>query len=114
MLTIVETRAYVSRADKLLDEEEREEIKVQLALDPERGAIMRGTDGVRKMRFAVGGRGQSGGVRVVYYFHNATMPVFLLTVFAKNEKGNLTRAEQNDLAKLVKVLRATYGVRHAE
>src|SRR5262245_44930631 len=52
--------------------------------------LMEGTGGVRKVRFVVGGRGKSGGVRVVYYFHNEAMPVYLLTVFAKNEKANLS------------------------
>jgi len=68
LLTIVETDAYLTRAEKRLDEAERETIKTKIALDPECGAVMRGTGGVRKVRFAVGNRGQSAGVRVVYYF----------------------------------------------
>lgn len=109
LLTIVETRAYLTRAEKLLDEDEREAIKSMIASDPECGAVMRGTGGVRKARFAVGNRGQSGGVRVIYYVHNELMPAFLLTVFAKNEKSNLSQAERNELAKLARVLRETYG-----
>jgi len=44
-----------------------------------------------------------------YYYYNETLPVFLLTVFAKNEKDNLTKAERNALAKLVRILRDSYG-----
>jgi hypothetical protein len=60
------------------------------------------------VRFAVRGKGKSGGVRVVYYFYNQTMPVFLLTVFAKSEKDNLTQRERNELARLVRLLVESY------
>ena len=56
------------------------------------------------MRWQRGGRGKSGGVRVVYYFHSERMPLYLLTVFAKNERVDLSQAERNELAKLVEVL----------
>jgi len=82
-----------------------------VAANPELGDLIQGTGGIRKLRFAVGGRGKSGGVRVVYYYHNDSMPVFLLTVFAKNEKANLTRAERNALAKVARSLRDGYGAR---
>jgi hypothetical protein len=62
-----------------------------------------------KVRFGVCGQGKSGGVRVVYYFYNDTIPVFLLTVFAKNEKDNLSKAERNTLAKVARTLRESYG-----
>lgn len=75
-----------------------------LAADPLCGDLIQGTGGVRKIRFAIQGRGKSGGVRVVYYYYNETRPLFLLTVFSKNEKDNLTMVERNSLAKLVKAL----------
>lgn len=65
------------------------------------------------MRFAVGAKGKSGGVRVVYYFYNRTMPLFMLSVFAKNERANLSAAQQSSLgsslAKLAELIRKTYG-----
>lgn len=64
-------------------------------------AVLKETGGIRKVRFAAGERGKSGGVRVVYYFHSEVMPVFLLTLFAKNEKDNLSKSERNALATLV-------------
>jgi hypothetical protein len=65
---------------------------------------MEGTGGVRKLRWGLGGQGKSGGVRVIYYFHSETMPLYLLTLFAKNERANLSKAERNDLADLVDIL----------
>jgi hypothetical protein len=59
---------------------------------------------VRKLRWARDGRGKSGGVRVIYYFHSEAMPLYLLTMFAKNERANLSKAERNALAGLVDVL----------
>ena len=108
-MTVVETAAYVDRARRCMNEREREEAIRTIATDPEIGDVLVGTGGVRKVRFAVQGRGKSGGVRIVYFFRNEGMPVFLLTVFAKNEKANLSQAERNELAKLVQVLVATYG-----
>ncbi len=65
---------------------------------------MQGTGGIRKLRWGRGGRGKSGGVRVIYYYHDARIPLFLLTIFGKNEQANLSQAERNELAKLVELL----------
>ncbi len=65
---------------------------------------MEGTGGVRKLRWGRQGRGKSGGVRVIYYVHSELMPLYLLTLFAKNERANLTKAERNELAGLVDIL----------
>lgn len=71
---------------------------------PNSGVIMEGTGGVRKLRWARTGSGKSGGVRVIYYFHDESMPLYLLTAFGKNEKANLSKEERNLLAKAVKEL----------
>ena len=75
-----------------------------LAIRPKAGVIREGTGGVRKLRWGRQDRGKSGGVRVIYYFHSEQMPLYLLTMFAKNERANLTKAEQNELAELVDML----------
>jgi hypothetical protein len=75
-----------------------------LAAHPKAGDLMQGTGGVRKLRWARAGRGKSGGVRVIYYFHSEAMPLYLLTVFAKSERANLAKAERNELADLVETL----------
>lgn len=101
LLTVAELPSYLRVADKLLGEDERKEIVQYLALHPSAGVLIQGTGGVRKLRWSREGRGKSGGVRVVYYFHSEHMPLYLLTMFAKNERANLTAAERSVLSRLV-------------
>jgi len=70
---------------------------------------MQGTGGVRKLRWARGGKGKSGGVRVIYYFHSDRIPLYLLTMFGKGDKENLRKAERNELAELVGLLKELAG-----
>ena len=101
---IAELPSYTRLADKLLSTEERQDLINYLADHPKAGDVMEGTGGVRKLRWRRGGQGKSGGVRVIYYYHDDLMPLYLLTLFAKGDKANLTKAERNDLADLVDVL----------
>ena len=91
-----------------MTDEEREGIVVFLAANPEAGISLGG--GLRKVRIAREGGGKSGGYRTLYVFGGTQVPLFLLTVFAKNEKDNLTNAEQAAAVELSKKLIATYGV----
>ena len=104
LITVAELPEYRRRAEKLLSQGERDDIVNYLAAVPGEGDLIRGTGGVRKLRWQRGGRGKSGGVRVIYYFHSERMPLYLLTVFAKNERADLSQAERNELATLVDVL----------
>jgi len=105
--TITELPEYIRRADELLSPDERKAIIDYLAQHPRAGDLMQGTGGVRKLRWGRGGRGKSGGVRVIYYYHDARIPLFLLTVFGKNEQANLSQVERNALSNLVDRLVAT-------
>jgi hypothetical protein len=104
MMTVAEMPEYICRVEKLLSAEERRNVVDYLAAHPRAGDLMQGTGGVRKLRWGRGGQGRSGGVRIIYYFHNEAMPVYLLTLFATNDRANLTKAERNDLAGLVEIL----------
>jgi hypothetical protein len=75
-----------------------------LAQSPKAGALIQGTGGIRKLRWAREGAGKRGGARVIYYFHNERIPLYLLTIFGKGERANLSQTERNELAKLVKLL----------
>ena len=101
MLTVAEVPEYIRRAEKLLTVDERRDVVDYLAAHPRAGDLMEGTGGIRKLRWSRGGRGKSGGVRVIYYVHSEAMPLYLLTLFAKNERANLSKADRNDLAALV-------------
>ena len=104
MQTIAEMPEFIRRSERLLDANEREALISYLAEFPLAGAIMRGTGGIRKLRWAREGMGKSGGVRAIYYYHNEYLPLYLLTVFGKNERANLAASERSTLAKLVKIL----------
>ena len=106
LITVAETPQYVRCAERLLPAADRMEVVEYLAANPKAGDLMQGTGGVRKLRWARGGRGKSGGVRVIYYFHSEAMPLYLLTAFGKNESANLSKAERNALAGLVRMLKA--------
>lgn len=101
---IAELPTYSRLADKLLTAQERQDLIDYLAEHPKDGDIMEGTGGVRKLRWRRGGQGKSGGVRVIYYHHDDLMPLYLLTLFAKGDRANLSKAERNELASLVDVL----------
>ncbi len=107
--TVVETPTYLAMANKLFSEEERADIVALVAADPECGDVIRGTGGFRKVRVARKGMGKSGGARVVYIWRNERFPVFLITVFPKNEKENLSMAERNALKKRADSIFETYG-----
>ena len=104
LLTVAELPEYLRAAVRLLAEVDRHAIIDHLAAHPADGDLIEGTGGVRKLRWGRDGRGKSGGVRVIYYFHSEAMPLYLLTMFAKNERANLSKAERNELAGLVDLL----------
>ncbi|MEP7352133.1 MAG: type II toxin-antitoxin system RelE/ParE family toxin [Acidobacteriota bacterium] len=91
-----------------MPETERGELVAYLAENPLAGALIAGTGGVRKLRWALPGQGKRGGARVIYYFHSEQLPLFLLAAYGKNEKANLTQAERNAMAKLVPQFAQSY------
>jgi hypothetical protein len=105
LITVAEAPEFVRCAERLLSAVERTDLVAYLAANPRAGDLMQGTGGIRKLRWGRGGRGKSGGVRIIYYFHSEAMPLYLLTVFGKNERANLSRAERNDLAALARTLK---------
>ena len=96
-------------SEKHLSGSEKRNVINYLSAHPAAGDIMQGTGGIRKLRWSAHGKGKSGGVRIIYYFHNENMPLFLLTLFGKGEKANLSKSERNELAKLTSLLVMNYG-----
>ena len=107
--TVVELESFLKRARAIMSDEERLGIVSFLAANPDAGVSLGG--GLRKVRVAREGGGKSGGYRTLYVFGGSSMPLFLMTVYAKNEKGNLTKAEQAAAIALSKELLATYGAK---
>jgi hypothetical protein len=105
MQTVIETPAYLASAkDEGLTDDEREAIVLHLAANPDAGDVMAGTGGARKLRFAGRGKGKSGGYRIITFYADADIPVFLLDVFSKGTQANLSKAERNALRDILTAL----------
>jgi hypothetical protein len=107
--SVIELDAFLRRAKSIMSEDEREGVVTFLAANPEAGVSLGG--GLRKVRIPRAGGGKSGGYRTIYVFGGIHMPLVLLTVFAKNEKDNLSATELAQLIALSKALIAHYGAR---
>lgn len=109
MHTVIETASFLRKASEAgMTDIERYHLVTMLGEQPEMGDLIQGTGGVRKIRFGGKGKGKSGGFRVISLYHSTSIPVFLLTCYAKGAKVNLTKAERNGLAKLSDILVETY------
>jgi mRNA-degrading endonuclease RelE of RelBE toxin-antitoxin system len=104
LITVAETESFRRKVGQLLSENEKDELIAYMSMHPNAGVLIKGTGGIRKLRWARSGRGKSGGVRVIYYFHSQEMPLYLLTLFGKNEKANITKKEKNILSTMVRKL----------
>jgi len=112
MQTVIETKPYLAAAAAAgMSDAERERTVLFLAENPQAGDVMKETGGCRKIRIAKDGEGKSGGYRVITWFGGGDISVFLLTVFAKGQKANLSKKERNALAKSTATLRASLGGR---
>lgn len=108
-ITVVEVEPFSTKARQVWDEEEKLEFIGFVAHNPDAGDVMPGTGGVRKIRWARRGVGKRGGVRVVYYYHNESMPLFLLSLYSKSEKSDLRPKEKKAIRGLLEGLREDYG-----
>jgi hypothetical protein len=98
MHAVIETPDYLDDADDAgLTAEERSKIIARLAADPLAGVVIPGTGSARKIRFAGRGKGKSGGYRIITFYGGEDVPLFLLNVFAKGDKVDLSAVERNQL-----------------
>lgn len=102
---------FLAATKKLMNEAERGEVVKYLAYNPTAGDLIPGTGGVRKIRWGLEGRGKRGGARVIYFFHDVEMPLYLLDAYAKNERTNLTKAECNELRQVTELIVGAYKTR---
>lgn len=107
-VTVVELKAFVAKAAGLFSEDEREALVEFLSYNPLAGAVIKGTGGIRKLRWGAKGKGKSGGARVIYFFHDDEMPLFLLTAYGKNEKADLAPDEKAEFREMIDVLVSSY------
>ena len=98
------TDEFIDSADGLLTDAELRELETELLDTPAKGRLVPGTGGVRKMRFALTGRGKSGGARVLYVYAPHDQRIYFLLAYAKNVRDTLTQAEKNALKQWVQTL----------
>ncbi len=113
-ITVVEMDEFLAATRKLMDDEERAELVEYLSYHPTAGVVVPGTGGVRKLRWGLEGRGKRGGARVIYYFNDMDMPLYILEAYAKNERMDLTQSECNELRQVTKLIVESYGRRRAK
>ena len=107
-ITIVELSEFTSFAKKHLSNDEKQEIISHLANNPDSGDLIRGTGGLRKFRWSRNNKGKSGGYRIIHYYHDDNIPVFLITGFAKNEMENISMEARNEYKKLLPLIIESY------
>ncbi|MCC8369543.1 MAG: type II toxin-antitoxin system RelE/ParE family toxin [Rickettsia endosymbiont of Oxypoda opaca] len=111
LIAVVELPEFQKFAKHYLSEKECIEIVNYIAANPELGDIIKGTGGIRKLRYALNSnnKGKSGGIRLIYFYYNENIPVFLITAFIKSEMDNISQASCNELKKLSESLVKLYN-----
>ncbi|MBQ6814436.1 MAG: type II toxin-antitoxin system RelE/ParE family toxin [Lachnospiraceae bacterium] len=103
--TFVQTREFTKKWEELgYDDSDLRKLEFELIKNPDGYPVIRGTGGLRKMRFAKDNSGKSGGVRVCYVDFVIKETIYLITVYPKSEKDNLSFAERNEIKKMIKLL----------
>ena len=103
-MLIVSTKTYAKAAGKLFDEAERTAAENEIAADPFAWPVISGTGGIRKARAAAGGKGKSGGVRVIYFYLASPESIYLLTAYRKTRQEDLSADDRKAWAKYVQGL----------
>ena len=104
-MQVFSTRTYERAIRKLLGEEARKEMEESIVTDPGAAPVIRGTGGIRKLRWAGSGRGKRGGIRTVYFYHAGPGAIYLLTAYAKADREDLTPADTKALSRLVATIK---------
>jgi mRNA-degrading endonuclease RelE of RelBE toxin-antitoxin system len=103
-MEFIETPTFTRHVTALLSDDEYRGLQSLLVEMPDRGDLIKGGGGIRKVRYAAQGRGKSGGVRVIYYWIRDDAQILMLVVYPKSKKDTLSDQEVSILAQLVKAL----------
>lgn len=105
LVTVAETQLFLRQPGEVWSEEERFEFVDFIASNPEAGDVIPDTGGVRKVRWSRQGRGRRGGVRVIYFYYNPEAPLYLLMVYAKAAREDMTPGEKRTVSDLAAILK---------
>ena len=114
MIAVVETDEFLADVKGVLSEDEHDALILYVAHHPEAGDLMPDTGGLRKLRWAAKGRGKRSGSRVIYYFHNLDVPLFLMAIFAKNIQTDLTPQQRKALARQLSAMKMEWKEKRAK
>ena len=109
LITVVETSPYLTMVSGIMNEAERTAVVNMIASNPTAGDLIQGTGGLRKVRVPLRGRGKRGGGRVITFFCDSDMPVFLIAAYAKNDRNDLDQKQRSAAKALTQAIRAQYG-----
>lgn len=111
LVTVAETSLFLRQASEVWSEAEHDEFVLYIAGNPEAGAVVPETGGVRKVRWSRAGSGKRGGVRVIYFFHDRDRPLYLLMVYAKGRQEDLNADEKRAVRELAAAIKRNKGSR---
>ena len=100
-MTFKETNVFTRQIRKLIPDDEYREFQQELIFNPVAGAVIKGSGGLRKIRWRSAAKGKRGGIRIIYYWYMKDHEIYLLLAYGKNEKDDLTPKEVKILKTLV-------------
>jgi len=101
-MVFIETPMFTRRVRELFPDEEYNALQLALVRKPEKGVVVPGSGGIRKLRWGRTGRGSRGGIRVLYYWYKPWDRIYMLLAYPKNEQEDLTPTQARILARLVR------------
>ncbi len=102
---ITEFPSFTKKAGKIFDKEELNELREFLKSNPEKGDVIPGTSGLRKMRWSAGGKGKRGGARVIYFYHVVGFHIYLMACYTKNEQSDLRPEVRKQLKAIIEQIK---------
>lgn len=104
IIEVIELPPFIRKARGLLTEQEVAHLKQELAKSPEKGVVIPGTGGIRKLRVAAKGKGKRGGARVIYFYYIHASHIYLLTCYSKNEQEDISADQKKSLQQVIALL----------
>jgi mRNA-degrading endonuclease RelE of RelBE toxin-antitoxin system len=89
-MIFIEASTFTKLLPSFLTDDEYRGLQTYLMQKPDAGDLVRGSGGVRKVRWAPGGKGKSGGVRVIYYWKKPDHEIWMLTIYSKSERSTIS------------------------
>lgn len=102
---ITEFPSFTKKAEKIFNKEELSELREFLIENPEKGDVIPATGGLRKMRWASGGKGKRGGARVIYFYHVVGSHIYLMACYTKNEQADLRPEVKKQLKSVIEEIK---------